>query len=171
MGVQTALGYVHKTGNPVHRAMRALAATKPGAFFFSKTIQSIDGVVNKTTRGTTTATELLAGLPVVYVTTTGRKSGEPRRAPLIAVPIGDDLALLGTNFGGKRTPGWVYNLEADPSATISYRDATIEVHARLASDAQADAAFAEAAKVYPGYAKYRVRAQHRTIRVFMLGKR
>ena len=41
-----------------------------------------------------TATEVLAGLPVVYLTTVGRKSGQPRRTPLIAVPIGDDLALL-----------------------------------------------------------------------------
>ena len=168
MGVQTALGYVHKTGNPVHRAMRALAATKPGAFFFSKTIQSIDGVVNKTTRGTTTATELLAGLPVVYVTTTGRKSGEPRRAPLIAVPIGDDLALLGTNFGGKRTPGWVYNLEADPRAKAGYGTTEVEVVARPASDDEYEQVFAAGGSIYGGYSKYRSRVDGRDIRVFVL---
>jgi len=127
MGVQAALGYDHKAGNPIHRAMRAIAASKPGALFFSKTIQPIDGAIHKLTGGKQTATELLAGLPVVYVTTKGRKSGELRRTPLIAVPIGADLALLGTNFGGKRTPGWVYNLEADPAAKAGYRTTEIDV--------------------------------------------
>ena len=94
--------------------MRAIAGSKPGAVFFSKTIQPIDGAVQRLTGNSSTATELLAGLPVVYLTTVGRTSGPPRRTPLIALPIGDDLALLGTNFGGKRTPGWVFNLEAEP---------------------------------------------------------
>ena len=38
----------------------------------------------------------------------------------------------------------------------------------LADDAEVDATFGAAAKVYPGYSKYRERADHRTIRVFVL---
>lgn len=168
MGVQAALGYEHTSGNPFHRTMRALAGTKPGAFFFSKTIQSIDGLVNKATKGSTTASELLAGLPVVYVTTTGRKSGAPRRAPLIAVPIGDDLALLGTNFGGKRTPSWVYNLEADPQAKAGYSTTEIDVVARPATDDEYEQVFAAGGSIYGGYTKYRSRVEGRDIRVFIL---
>ena len=81
MGVQAALGYQHKAGNPLHRAVRSVAGSKPGAAFFSKTIQPIDGAVHKLTGNTTTATELLAGLPVVYLTTVGRKSGQPAVHP------------------------------------------------------------------------------------------
>jgi len=51
MGVQAALGYDHKAGNPIHRAMRAIAASKPGALFFSKTIQPIDGAFHALTGG------------------------------------------------------------------------------------------------------------------------
>ena len=168
MGVQAALGYTHKAGNPIHRAMRSLAGSKPGARFFSKTIQPIDGVVQKLSGGKQTATELLAGLPVVYITTTGRKSGQPRRTPLIAVPIGDDLALLGTNFGGKRTPGWVYNLEAEPKAKVGYATTEIDVVARPATDDEFEAVFAAGGSIYGGYTKYRSRVEGRDIRVFVL---
>jgi deazaflavin-dependent oxidoreductase (nitroreductase family) len=168
MGVQAALGYRHKAGNPFHRSMRSLGATKPGAWFFSKTIQSMDGAVQKLTGGKQTATELLAGLPVVYITTIGRKSGTARRTPLIAVPIGDDLALLGTNFGGKRTPGWVYNLEADPNVTAGYGRTEIDVVARPATDDEFEAVFAAGGSIYGGYPKYRSRVEGRAIRVFVL---
>ena len=168
MGVQAALGYQHKAGNPIHRAMRSMAGSKPGAAFFSKTIQPIDGAVHKLTGNTTTATELLAGLPVVYLTTVGRKSGQPRRTPLIAVPIGDDLALLGTNFGGKRTPGWVFNLEAEPHVKLGYRTTETDVVARSATADEFEAVFAASGSIYGGYTKYRERVDGRDIRVFVL---
>ncbi|MEM8705028.1 MAG: nitroreductase family deazaflavin-dependent oxidoreductase [Actinomycetota bacterium] len=168
MGVQAALGYQHKAGNPFHRAMRSAAGSKPGAVFFSKTIQPIDGAVQKLSGRRTTASELLAGLPVVYLTTVGRKSGQSRRTPLIAVPIGDDLALLGTNFGGKRTPGWVFNLEADPNVTVGYGTTEINVVARHATDDEFEAVFAAGGSIYGGYTKYRERVDGRAIRVFIL---
>jgi hypothetical protein len=59
----------------------------------------VDTWVQRLTHQRHTLPGLLAGLPVVDLTTTGRKSGLPRTAHLIAVPYGDTLALLGTNFG------------------------------------------------------------------------
>ena len=99
----------------------------------------------KRTDGRLTAPGLMAGLPVIMLTTTGAKSGEPR-----SMPLGDDLAVIGSNYGQHRTPGWVYNLEADPAATVSYRDRSVEVTARAATDAEADEAFEIAASFYPG---------------------
>lgn len=169
MGVQAALGYEFREPNLLHRANATIAATKPGAWFFSKTVQSLDGAVAKLTKGRTSATEVLAGLPVLRVTTTGRKSGQSRMAPLIAVPIDGTLALLGTNFGGAHTPGWVYNLEADPKATVEYRDASLEVTARPATDAETEQVFAASSGYYAGYQKYRTRVgDDRKIRVFIL---
>ena len=51
---------------------------------------------------------------------------------------------------------------------MTYRSRSVPVRARLATPAETDAAFDEAAKVYPGYAKYRERASHRSIRAFVL---
>jgi len=105
---------------------------------------------------------------VVMFTTTGAKTGKRRTMPLLGIPVGEDLAVIGSNYGQKNTPGWVYNLEADPSATVGYRDRSVEVVARRADETETDRVFDLASAVYPGYAKYRVRADHRAIRVFVL---
>lgn len=164
-----ALGYRYRDPNVIQRAMQHVAASRPGAWVFKRTLHPIDKLLFKATGGRVTVPSLVAGLPVIMVTTTGAKSGKQRTMPLLGIPMDGDMAIIGSNFGQKGTPGWVYNLEADPSATIGYRGESVDVTARLADDAQADAAFAEAAKVYPGYGKYRERASHRTIRVFVLG--
>ena len=58
------------------------------------------------------------------------------------MPIGDDVALLGTNFGGKRTPGWVFNLEDEPHVKLGYRTAEIDLVARSATADEFEAVFA-----------------------------
>lgn len=168
MGVQAALGYDFRRPNVAQRATQRVAASKAGAKVFSSITQPLDGIVRRLTGGRTTLSEVLAGLPVLYVTTTGRKSGEPRVAPLIAVPIDDDLALLGTNFGGASTPAWVYNLEADPSATATFRDKDVDVVAHRATDEEYERVFAAADRYYVGYEKYRERVTGRDIRIFVL---
>ena len=90
-------------------------------------------MVGRVERGRTSAPAVLAGLPVLDLTTTGRKSGAPRTTHLISVPVGDTLALLGTNFGQGATPAWVLNLEAEPRASVTYKGRTLEVVARPAS--------------------------------------
>lgn len=168
MGVMNELGYEYRPTNAVQRAMQQMVASRPGAWLFSKFLHAVDRPLFRATGGKYTMPSLLAGLPVVMVTTIGRKSGAARTMPLLAIPSGDDLAVIGSNFGQASTPGWVHNLEARPEATIEYRGTSIEATARRADAAEADATFAEAAKIYPGYAKYRERANHREIRVFVL---
>ena len=168
MGVQSALGYEFRRPNPFQRATQRLASSAAGAKMFSRITQPLDGLVHRVSRGRTTLSDVLAGLPVLYVTTTGRKSGQPREAPLLAVPIDDELALIGSNFGGRSTPAWVYNLEADPSASVRFREQAVDVVARPATEEEYERVFAEGARYYAGYAKYRSRVVNRDIRVFIL---
>src|SRR5207342_1355863 len=128
------LGYRLHPPNPFQALVQRLASTRPGAWLFSKVLRHLDNAVGRVTRGRTSAPEVLAGLPVLDVSTTGRKSGLRRTSHLIAVPIDDTLALLGTNFGQPSTPAWVLNLEADPHATVTYRRRTVEATARAASE-------------------------------------
>jgi deazaflavin-dependent oxidoreductase (nitroreductase family) len=128
----------------------------------------MDWVCRKLTKGRTTVPELLAGLPVVFVTSTGRKSGQRRTHPLFAVPYQDNLALIGTNFGGKRTPGWVFNLEANPSARVEFRNAGADVNARSATEDERTEIWKSAEPVYLGYDKYRQRINNREVRIFVL---
>lgn len=168
MGLATDLGYSHRPPNAFQRAMQAFGSTRGGAWFFSKTLAPVDRVLHRVGDGGTSLPTLLAGLPVLMVTTTGRRSGQARTTPLIAVPVGDDLALLGTNFGQGSTPAWVLNLEADPDAEVEYDGTAVSVVARPADPDERTAVWDRASGVYGGYDKYQQRISGREIRVFVL---
>jgi deazaflavin-dependent oxidoreductase (nitroreductase family) len=169
MGVAADLGYAHHRPNVVQRVMQGIASSRPGAWVFSRILSPLDRIVHRLSKGRVTVPEVVAGLPVVFVTTTGRRSGEPRPSPLIAVPIADTLALVGTNFGQASTPAWVLNLEKEPRARASYRGREVEVTARPATDDERAEVWRAAAGVYPGYDKYQQRIRGREIRIFVLG--
>ena len=169
MGIAADLDYaIPVRATALQRSVRVVASSRPGAWTLARTLPALDRVVSRLTRGRTTFCEQLSALPVVVVTTTGRRSGRPRPAQLIGVPIGDTLALLGTNFGQTSTPTWVLNLEADPRATVTHRDRVVSVVARAASDAERAEVLALAPRVYVGYAKYLTRISGRRVRVFVL---
>ena len=169
MGLADDLDYSHTSANPAHRFVRWAAGTRPGGWIFAHSLRHLDHVVVRLTRGRHSAPSLLAGLAVLDVTTTGRKSRRPRTSHLIATPYDGTLALLGTNFGQPSTPAWVLNLEADPQATVTYRGVTREVAARAATPAETEEIFALAGEFYPGYLRYRQRvAGSRRIRAFVL---
>lgn len=168
MGVLDELDYTVRPANGAQRVVQRIAASRPGAWMFQRTLYPVDKALYRRSDGRITVPELMAGLPVIMLTTTGARSGEPRSMPLVGVPLDGQLAVIGSNYGQTRTPGWVYNLEADPSATVSYRDRSVDVTARPATPAETDRAFEVASTFYPGYGKYRERASHRTIRVFVL---
>jgi deazaflavin-dependent oxidoreductase (nitroreductase family) len=163
------LSYTFRPSNRAQRAVQALVASRPGAWAFARMLPVLDTWVGRLSRGRTSVPELLAGLPVLDLTTTGRKSGRRRTTHLIAIPIGGSLAVIGSNFGQPDTPGWVFNLEADPHATATYRNRSAEVVARLADDREFEEVLRNAAPLYGGYAKYRERiGASRRLRIFVL---
>jgi deazaflavin-dependent oxidoreductase (nitroreductase family) len=132
----------------------------------------LDRVVLRATSGRWTATALMAGFPVLWLATTGAKSKQSRQVPLLGIPTPSrNLAVLGTNFGGERTPGWVHNLVAHPEAFAEWRDNSAAVTAVQLEPAQQEPIWETAIAAYPNYANYRVKAQHRPIRVFELVRR
>lgn len=168
MGLLDELDYEPKPANKVHRAMQRVAASRPGSWLFQRTLYPVDKALFRVSRGRVTVPLLATGLPVILLTTTGARSGEARTMPLVGIPFDGHLAIIGSNYGQRATPGWVHNLEADPSATVSYRDRTVEATARSATDEQVDEVFGRGAAVYVGFDRYRARVNHREIRVFVL---
>ena len=168
MGVLAELDYRPKPANAAQRVVQKVASGGPGSWVFQRTMYPIDKQLYRRTDGRVTVSGLLAGLPVVLLTTTGAKSGQKRTMPLVGIPVDDDMAVIGSNFGQQSTPGWVYNLHADPRAEIEYRARTVSVVARRAADDEAAEAFRLAAPIYGGFERYVERASHRTIRVFVL---
>jgi deazaflavin-dependent oxidoreductase (nitroreductase family) len=168
-GLAADLGYSHVSANPLHQLARAGAGTRVGGWIFSRSLRHLDDLVGRLSKGRHSAPGLLAGLAVLDVTTTGRKSGQRRTSHLIATPYDGTLALLGTNFGQPSTPAWALNLEADPRATVTYRNVSREVIARPATPTEAEDIFAVAGRFYPGYLDYRRRiGESRRVRAFVL---
>jgi deazaflavin-dependent oxidoreductase (nitroreductase family) len=162
------LGYHVRRPNALQRLVQRLGASRPGAWVFSKSLRHLDDALGRLTSGGTSAPELLAGLPVLDLTTTGRRSGRRRTSHLIAVPVDGTLALLGTNFGQASTPSWVLNVESDPRVVVRYRQRSIDAVARPASDEEQARVLAGSAQVYGGYLKYQQRITERRLRVFLL---
>ncbi len=170
MGVLADLGYAYPDETWWSRALAVVTASRIGARMLQPTAHRLDRWVLRSTDGRHSLSSVLMRLPVLMVITTGRRSGTPRAFPLYGIPVGDEVALIGTNLGQAATPSWVHNLLAEPRATVGYRDKSVEVVARLAGEAEFERAFEAAASVYSGYAKYRERIANREIRVFLLEK-
>jgi len=101
------------------------------------------------------------GVPILLLTTTGRKSGQPRTTPLIYARDGDDYLVVASMGGAPRHPHWYRNLEADPAARIQVRADHVEVTARTAGEDEKPRLWKIVADQWPNYDVY----QSRTDRV------
>ncbi len=171
MGLISELRFDVKDANAIQRVPQKFASSGPGAWVFQRTLYPIDRRLFRLTKGRLTVPGLMAGLPVILLTTTGAKTGEDRTMPLVGIPMDDDMAVIGSNFGQSSTPGWVYNLRAKAEATVAHGSESVEVTARSATDAETERAFEAGAAFYGGFPKYRERASHREIEVFILEPR
>jgi F420H(2)-dependent quinone reductase len=70
--------------------------------------------------------------PVLLLTTTGRKSGQPRTAPVLYLADGDSYVVINTNAGNAKVPAWSLNLRSNPDAEVEIGRQRVKVRARLA---------------------------------------
>lgn len=77
--------------------------------------------------------------PVLLLTTTGRKSGQQRTAPVVYLADEDNFVVINTNAGNAKVPAWSLNLRANPDAEVEVGRSRTKVRARLAEgDERAD---------------------------------
>jgi deazaflavin-dependent oxidoreductase (nitroreductase family) len=129
----------------------------------------LDRNLHRLTRGRVTVLDI-AGLPGVYLTVRGRKSGIERTSPLMCVPDGSTWLIAGSYFGGPKTPLWVGNLRAaEGEATIEYRRERIAVRATELAGNDRAAAWQTMLEAWPNYARYE-KTTGRLIPVFRLAR-
>ncbi len=170
MGVQSDIGYELPQTNALQRAVQRLGRTRLSTALLSRVLRNLDLLVHRLSRGRTTFAGIFAGVPIVMLTTTGARSGLLRTNPVTGIPYGEDLAVLGANYGLGTIPSWVFNLRADAYSEVTYRNRTTKVSAREITGEQAEQAFDAAYLIYPAYAEYRRRFAE-PIPVFVLETR
>ena len=100
-------------------------------------------------------------LPVLLLTTVGRKSEKPRTQPLAYTRVGDGYAVIASKGGAAQHPLWYLNLRANPLAEVTVGRETLKVHARDAEGAERERLWRALADLYPGYDRYAQKTSRR----------
>jgi deazaflavin-dependent oxidoreductase (nitroreductase family) len=101
------------------------------------------------------------GMPVLMLTTKGRKTGAPRSNVLTYVPKGRASVVFASNAGEPRHPAWWLNLQADPHATVQRGREIMHVLAREADGDERARLWDEVVRINAGYAEYERRTTRR----------
>ena len=108
------------------------------------------------------------GMPVVMLTTVGRKSGK-RRETMLTTPVHDDdrVVLVASYGGDDRHPTWFLNLRDKPEVELTMEGKTRKMRARVASTEEKAVLWPEVVAAYKGYGQYQKRTE-RDIPLVML---
>ncbi len=110
------------------------------------------------------------GTTILLLSTTGRRSGEPRTTPLIHRVDGDAWVIVASKGGAPDHPAWYENLQANPEAEIQVRDEVIPVRARDAEGEERTRLWTRMTEDWPAYDDYQGKTE-REIPVVVLERR
>lgn len=144
------------------------AAWDVGAWLIVNVLFRIDRFLLRLSRG---RVYLAIGWTMLLLTTTGRRSGQPRTIPLLYMPDGKNRILIASNGGREKYPAWYWNVCAHPRALVVEQGHEIQVIARQAVGAEYARLWDQVVRYYPGYAIYKQRIQGRPIPLMILEPR
>ncbi len=135
--------------------------------FLAVVLHHADTFLLHLTRGRHTVARIV-GLPIIQLTTTGAKTNQLRTMPLVSLTDGEKIALIASNFGQKHSPGWYYNLKANPQCEVRFSGRSLRYIARESIGDEREKYFQMGISCYAGYEKYAERAAPRRIPVMVL---
>jgi deazaflavin-dependent oxidoreductase (nitroreductase family) len=99
-------------------------------------------------------------MPVLELTTTGRKSGQ-QRSTMLTTPWqdGDRMAVIASAGGNDTHPAWFLNLEADPAVTVRTESGTQSMTARIVSGDERSDIWKQVASKYKNYEDYQTKTE------------
>ncbi|MHB8464723.1 MAG: nitroreductase family deazaflavin-dependent oxidoreductase [Acidimicrobiales bacterium] len=101
------------------------------------------------------------GVPILILTTTGRRSGEPRRSALIYGQEDGRHVIIASQGGAPTHPNWYHNLTANPHVEVQVRGDRFRARARTAEDEERDRLWSVMTTVWPNYDVYQTRTDRR----------
>lgn len=101
----------------------------------------------------------LEGVPVVILTTKGRKSGKLRKSPLMRIEHDGDYAIVASMGGAPEHPVWYLNLVDNPDVTLQDGDKVMDLRARTASPDEKRHWWPRLTAVWPPYSEYQSKTE------------
>ena len=98
-------------------------------------------------------------LPTLLLTTTGRKTGQPRMLPLLYVRVDNGFVIVASKGGAPKHPAWFLNLVQTPACEVRVGREHCRVHARLAEGEERAALWKRMAELYPPYDDYQANTE------------
>jgi deazaflavin-dependent oxidoreductase (nitroreductase family) len=96
----------------------------------------------------------LKGAPVSLLTTTGRKTGQPRVSPLLYLRDGDRVIVAASHGGREKNPMWYLNLKANPKVSVQIKKEVLDLIARDATDEERAHYWPQLVEMYSSYDDY-----------------
>jgi deazaflavin-dependent oxidoreductase (nitroreductase family) len=122
-------------------------------------------VIEKVRAGTDDDAYTFYGMPILLLTTTGRKSGNKHTTPLVVEAEGDRAYIIASKGGYPAHPTWYLNLKANPEVTIERDGETYEATAVEVEGAERDRIYAQVAAKFDNFREYEESAGDRKIPV------
>jgi deazaflavin-dependent oxidoreductase (nitroreductase family) len=94
------------------------------------------------------------GTEILILTTTGRRTGQPRKHALIFRAHGDSYLVVASKGGADQAPSWYVNLQADPDVQVQIKGEKFAARARTATAEEKPQLWQEMVEVWPDYAEY-----------------
>lgn len=95
------------------------------------------------------------GAPMLLLTTTGAKTGQPRISPLVHGTTADGKHVVyASKAGAPDDPDWFRNLSANPEVTVEVGDSAYRARARVTSGEERDQLFREQVARMPQFGEY-----------------
>jgi deazaflavin-dependent oxidoreductase (nitroreductase family) len=97
------------------------------------------------------------GVPTLLLTTTGRRSGQPRTTPLIYANDGDRYVIVASYGGAPEHPAWYVNLREKPEIEVQVKADRFQARARTAEGDEKARLWKVMAAIWPAYDNYQAR--------------
>ena len=98
---------------------------------------------------------VMRGMPLLLLTSTGRKTGQQHLTPVMYLRDGDNYVITASNGGSDKYPSWFWNLQAHPQTVIEAGGQTVNVTAHQANPEEKGCLWPQLVKQAPFFDDYR----------------
>ncbi len=113
-----------------------------------------EGIITEFRANDGIVTGQFAGAPMLLLTTTGAKSGNPYTTPLVHTRDADRLVIIASKGGAPTHPDWYHNLKANPTVTVEVGTETFQATASVPEGDERQRLFDAQAELMPNFKEY-----------------